>query len=101
MATLTLREYADLGVTYGKYIQAGREPGNGDQSISTSGTTAQSAAFNANTRLIMVSTPAAQAVSVEFGVNPTAVITGLRLQANSTFYFGVTPGHKMAAIDVA
>jgi len=101
MATVTFREYADLGVTYGKYIQAGMEPANADQSVTTSGTSAQSAAFNAQTRMIMVSTPAAQAVSLLFGDNPTAVIGGLRLPAANVFFFGVKPGQKVAFIDVA
>lgn len=100
MATAFIREYADIGVTYGKYLQAGAEPGLADQTVTTSGTSAQSNAFNANTQLIAISTPAAQAVACVFGSNPTALVSSLRLPANSIVFFGVKPGHKVALIDV-
>ena len=89
MATAYVREYADIAVTFGKYAQAGAEPA-----------IAESNAFNANTRLIAISTPAAQAVCALFGDNPTALVTSLRLPANSIVFFGVKPGQKVALIDV-
>lgn len=101
MATAYIREYADLATTFSKYLQAGAEPGIADQAVSTSGTSAQSAAFNANTRFIAISTPAAQAVCCAFGADPTAATaTSLRLPANSIVFFGVKPGQKVALIDV-
>ena len=104
MATAYLREYADVAVTFSKVMQAGAEPAIADQTISTSGTTAASAAFNANTRVVAVSTPAAQAVACQFsltpGATPTATVTNLRLPANSIVFFGVRPGDKIALIDV-
>ena len=100
MATAYIREYADIAVTSAKYAQAPAEPGLTEQTVTTSGTSAQSAAFNVNTRLIAISTPAAQAVCVQFGTNPTATTSKLRLPASSVFYFGVVPGHKVAFIDV-
>ena len=81
-------------------MQVGAEPGVADQTITTSGTSAQSAAFNANTRLLAISTPAAQAVCCLFGASPTALVTSLRLPANSIVLFGVKPGDKVALIDV-
>lgn len=102
MATAYLREYADIAHTFSKTVQAPAEPSIATQTaITTSGTSAQSAAFNTNTRIIAISTPAAQAVGVEFGENPTADANSLRLPANSVFFFGVKPGHKVALIDVA
>lgn len=100
MATAYIREYADIAVTYGKYAQAGAEPALADQTVTTSGTSAQSAAFNANTQIIAISTPAAQAVCCSFGADPTALVTSLRLPANSLIFFGVKPGQKVALIDV-
>lgn len=100
MATAYIREYADLGVTYARYMQAGAEPAIADQTVTTSASSAQSAAFNVNTRMVAISTPAAQAVACVFGDNPTAVITNLRLPANSLLFFGVKPGQKVALIDV-
>ena len=81
-------------------MQAGAEPGIADQTITTSGTSAQSAAFNTNTRVVCISTPAAQAVCALFGANPTALVTSLRLPSNSMVFFGVKPGEKVALIDV-
>lgn len=100
MATAYIREYADVAVTFGKYAQCGAEPAIADQTVTTSGTSARSNAFNANTRLIAISTPAAQAVCVLFGDNPTALVTSLRLPANQIVFFGVKPGQKVALIDV-
>ncbi len=104
MATAFIREYADVAVTFGKVAQVGAEPAITDQTITTSGTTAASNAFNANTRMIGISTPAAQAVSCLFsatrGATPTALITSFRLPANSVIFFGVHPGDIVALIDV-
>lgn len=99
MATAYIREYAALGLQDG--LQAGAEPSVVDQTITTSAASAASAAFNANTRFIAISTPAAQAVCALFGADPTALVTNLRLPANSIVFFGVKPGQKVALIDVA
>lgn len=101
MATAYVREYADIAVTFGKHVQAGAEPAIADQTISTSGTSAQSNAFNVNTRVIAISTSAAQAHACLFGDNPTATTSNLRLPANNIIFFGVKPGQKVALIDVA
>ncbi len=101
MATAYIREYADLAVTYSKYVQAGAEPALADQTVTTSATSAASNAFNANTRLIAISTPAAQAVCALFGDAPVATTGALRLHENGVFFFGVKPGQKVALINVA
>jgi hypothetical protein len=100
MATAYLREYADIAHTFSKTVQAGAEPAITDQIITTSGASAQSAAFNTNTRIVCLSTPAAQAVSCVFGDDPTAAVTNLRIPANTMVFFGVKPGQKIALIDV-
>lgn len=100
MATAYIREYADLAVTFSKVAQVPAEPAIADQTVTTSASSTQSAAFDANTRMVAISTPAAGAVCVKFGTNPTATTGSLRLPANSTFFFGVVPGHKVAMIDV-
>ena len=100
MATAFLREYADVAHTFSKTVQAGAEPAIADQTVSTSASSAQSNAFNVNTRVLCISTPAAQAVCCLFGDNPTALVTSLRLPANSLVFFGVKPGQKVALIDV-
>jgi hypothetical protein len=106
VATAYIREYADIGATFGgKVVQAPSEPGIADQTITTSATHAESNAFNVNTHLIAVSTAAAQAHCIAFsatrGATPTATTSNLRLPANSMFFFVVYPGDKLSLIDVA
>ena len=105
MATAYIREYANLAVAAGNLIQAGAEPAIADQTVTTSAASASATAFNANTRVIAISTPTAQAVACKFSATPgaavTALITSLRLPANSIFFFGVRPGDIVALIDVA
>lgn len=104
MATAYIREYANLAAAFGNLVQAGAEPAITDQTVTTSAASASATAFNANTRVIAISTPAAQAVACLFsqtaGATPTATVTNLRLPANNIFFFGVKPGDKVALIDV-
>lgn len=101
MATVRIREYADIASTYGKQAQAVAEPGLVDQAVSTSGASAQSAAFGDNTTLLAISVPGDNAVAYLVGANPTALTTtSLRLPANSLVYVGVRKGQKIAFIDV-
>jgi hypothetical protein len=103
MSSMTfIREYRDIGITTaGKVLQAGAEPGAVDQAIATSGTAAQSAAFNVDTRIVAISTPAATAIACKFGPNPTADATSLRLPADSVHLFGVQAGHKVSLLEIA
>ena len=93
MATAYIAEYASIE-------GAPVEPRVTQQTVSTSGTSAQSAAFNARTTYILISTPAAQAVCCLFAASPTATTSHLRLPANGTYFFRVSPGQKVALIDV-
>jgi hypothetical protein len=97
MATIAIREYAALAMSGA--VQAGLEPAIADQSVASSGVTAQSAAFNVNSRFIAISTVAATGLSVLFGDNPTATTSHLRIPPNSMVFFGVRPGQKVAVID--
>ena len=103
MGQAIIREYADISRT--TRGQAPDEPAQADQTITTSGVSAVSAAFGTNTRLIAISTPAAGAVACLFsatpGATPTALTTSLRLPASTIVYFGVRAGDKVALIDVA
>lgn len=100
MATAYIREYASLATGVSGGVQAPLEDGMADQTVSTSGASAQSSAFNVSTRFVAISTPAAQAVCAKFGSNPTATTSHLRLPANGIYFFGVKPGQKVALIDV-
>jgi len=59
-------------------------------------TTTQSNAFGSTTKMICVHTDSI--CSIEFGTNPTATTSSRRMAANTTEYFEVTPGHKIALV---
>lgn len=96
MSVLYVSEYAYMPQQQGVLYQIGAEPAIAEQHFTVSGTSAQSAAFNANTRFVRIHTDGI--VSLLFGANPTAVTTAKRLAANQTEFFGVNPGDKVAAI---
>jgi hypothetical protein len=97
MSSLYVREYADQ-VLLGRGLSApaGMEPGLVDQKLTISGSTVQSAAFNAKTRLIRVHTDVI--CSIVIGPNAIATTGGARMAANTTEYFGVNKGDMIAAI---
>jgi hypothetical protein len=68
-----------------------------DQSpITTSGTTAQSAAFSGDTKMIQISCDTQSAMA--YGSNPTATTSNMTIPAGSFIYFKVTGGKKVAFI---
>lgn len=68
-----------------------------DQSpITTSGTSAQSAALNGDTKLAQVFCDTQSALA--YGTNPTATTNNMPIAAGSTIYFAVTGGKKFAFI---
>jgi hypothetical protein len=66
------------------------------QTVAIGGSSTQSAAFNTDARVIAVHTDAI--CSIEFGTNPTATANSRRMAANTTEYFEVLPGNKVAVI---
>lgn len=66
------------------------------QKITTSGTTAPSAAFGTNTTIIRICCTAA--VHYTLGAAPVADATMTYLPANVVEYIGVVPGQKIAFI---
>jgi hypothetical protein len=67
------------------------------QKLTNSATSVQSAAFNAATRMIGVHADAV--VSISIGTNPTATTNDRRLPANTTEYFFVASGQRLACIN--
>lgn len=65
--------------------------------IANSGTSAQGAVFNSQTRMIGVHTDAI--ISIAVGVNPTATTNDKRMAANTTEYFFVEAGQRIAVIN--
>ena len=67
-----------------------------EQTVTTSGTSTQSSAFNAATTIIRVHTDTV--CNIKIGSNPTAAATSMRLAADQTEYFGVNGGSDKIAV---
>lgn len=97
MAVVYISEYAEApNIKTGQMLAAGSEPSLAEQTVAIGAGSVQSNAFNAKTRFIRLHTDAV--CSYKFGSNPTATATTPRMAANSTEYFGVVPGDKVAII---
>lgn len=99
MATLYITEFAALGTpANGGNIQVAGQSPIAEQTVSISGTSAQSSAFNTNTRFVRLHTDAI--CSVLFGTDPTATTAKMRMPANGTEYFAVpqAQSYKVAVI---
>jgi len=66
------------------------------EQVVTFTTTTQSAAANHSTRFVRVISDADCHIAV--GANPTATTSNMKLISGQAEYFGVTPGHKIAAV---
>lgn len=98
MAVVDIKEYQRMVTDQnGGAVQTGIEPGI-KQQIAVSGVSAAVGnAFDQSTQFIRVH--ADVVVRVEIGAGtPTADGTSMRMAAGATEYFGVRPGHKIAAI---
>jgi len=91
MAKLYVTEFAESD------INSAKEPPLAEQTLAVTGTSAAcSNAFNGRTRLVRIHTDAI--VSIAFGKTPTATTDSRRMAINSTEYFSVESGLKVAAI---
>ena len=77
-------------------IQTGNEPARAMHQVAVGAGSVQSSVFDDATTLIRVHTDVA--CRIQIGSNPTAAATTMRLAANSTEFFGVKGGHRLAAI---
>jgi hypothetical protein len=98
-ATLLIPQVSDLKA------QVPQEPPLVEQVVTLTGSSAQSAAFNAQTTLVRIHVDGSGPAGVTFGTNPTAtVVSGTsgsgRFAANQTEYRGVPKGQgfKVAGI---
>ena len=97
MATLYITEFSSGGPdSRGVQLQVGKLPAITSQAVTISGTSAQSAALNANTRFVRVLSDTA--CYLVAGDNPTATSSNMRILADTPEYFAVTGGQKLAAI---
>lgn len=96
MAKVYITEHTHSRIVQGGLVPVVQMPPLASQVVAIGGASVQSAAFDAKTAIIAVHTDAI--CSVEFGSNPTATANSRRLAANSTEYFQVDPGAKIAVI---
>jgi len=99
MAKVYIEEYKEMAKIQSSKadLAAPQEPSIVEQTPVAIGVgSAQSAAFNEQTRFVRIHTDAI--CSIKFGDNPTATADSKRLAANATEYFGVVPGQKVAVI---
>lgn len=94
MAALFVKEYSMLGREKfggtGNNIQAPLEPAIRTQKLAIGASSVASEQFNNETTMVLVATDAI--CSVVFGTSPTATANDLRLAANTSQLFAVTPG---------
>jgi hypothetical protein len=100
MAKLYVTEFQKMGhaensADIGGVPQVARLPALTTQVVTYTTSTA-SAAFGADTRFIRVHTDAACHILV--ADTPTATTSHLKMVADQTEYFAVTPGQKIAAV---
>lgn len=97
MATLYISEFSQgvsgIGTTVAQMLP---QPPVVEQTVAIGVGSVQSSIFNAKTRAVRLNTDVA--CSVLFGSNPTATAVNARLAANSTEYFAITPGQRLAVI---
>lgn len=102
MATFRIDEYPTIGAQNDDVMPVPYADGMVTQTaITTSGTSQQSAAFNAETTLIEVES-IGTAVYIALGTDPTASSTTKYLAADRIYNFAVPKGEswKVAVIDV-
>lgn len=98
MTKLYVTEFSTVAVTPvdGRLMPVGQKPGVANQAITVTGSSQQSALFNAEARLVRLHAQVACHIAV--GSNPTATTNSMRLAEGQTEYFGVVPGHRLAVI---
>lgn len=97
MSTVDITEYSSVAADgNGRQVAAGIEPSRFRHQLPVSLASAQSIAMNENTKFVRIHTDST--IRIEFGSDPTASATSQRMVGNSTEYFGVTPGIKIAVI---
>jgi hypothetical protein len=98
VASLYIAELSDPEVSLAGRIpvDAFHAPPVAEQKVAIGGTSTQSVAFNASTRVVRLHADAI--CSVAFGASPTATAANLRMAAGQTEYFGVVPGSMLAVI---
>jgi len=98
MATLYVTEFVAPFVDISRGMpMVGNSAKAAQNNVAIGGTTAQSAAFGATTKVIRVHTDAICSIEVG-GTNPVATTASSRMAAGQTEYYYVNAGDKLAVI---
>lgn len=97
MSTLYVTEYPGIETLLNGTAQVVVGPPIAEQVVTISGTSTQTAAFSAVTRIVRLQPDSICSLKVG-GTNPVATTSSQRHVAGSTEYIGVTPGDKLAVI---
>jgi hypothetical protein len=90
-------EHTSPRILHGNPLPVAELPPLATQRLTNGGASVQSSPFNAQTR--MVGIHADTVISIAIGANPTATTNDRRLAANTTEYFAVSPGQRVAVIN--
>jgi hypothetical protein len=97
MATLYVAEFNTIGGSGNFSVQGGFAPPTQEQTVAIGGASVPCGnAFLPTTHFVRITTDTT--CSIAFGVNPVASPANMRMPANSTEYFAVPPGYKIAVI---
>lgn len=97
MATVDITEYQNLATDErGNRIATGMEPARVVQQLPVSPVSAKSGKLDDVTRFVRVHTDST--IRIAFGSEPVASGASQRMIGNSTEFFGVVPGMKIAVI---
>lgn len=90
---LQITEFTEGGASFAQSATLAVLPSTTTQSIAVSGTSTQSEALSATTRMVRI--VADENCRISSGTNPTATASSMPIQAGVTEYFGIPPGSNL------
>ena len=97
MSKINIAQFNEVSATSRGSLLCAETPQVKSEDFTTSGSSAQSTAFDSQTRFIRVISDVNVRISI--GGNPTALATDIAIRADSPEYFGVSAGSKIAFIE--
>lgn len=97
MSTVSVTQFSAVGSVSNGSLMCPQTPFISTEDINASTVSAQSAAFDSQTRFVRILSDAN--VRVRFGSNPTATATDMPIRANSPEFVAVVSGDKIAVIE--
>lgn len=97
MSTVSVTQFSAVAQAANGSLMCPQAPFVATEDINASTTSAQSAAFDSQTRFVRIVSDAN--VRVRIGSNPTAVATDMPIRADMPEFIAVVPGDKIAVIE--